>query len=103
VCSCAVFFFQAEHGLRDRNVTGVQTCALPILVLINSFDILELFRTYTILLHKALALFVKLEMKNCPNAKFSGFGFFLLLHKLLRESCISPCKNRRYNSQYALQ
>src|SRR5437867_8128992 len=27
------FFFQAEDGIRDRTVTGVQTCALPI-----SFD-----------------------------------------------------------------
>src|SRR5207248_7230890 len=25
-----VFFFQAEDGIRDRTVTGVQTCALPI-------------------------------------------------------------------------
>src|SRR5438094_2609960 len=25
------FFFQAEDGIRDRTVTGVQTCALPIL------------------------------------------------------------------------
>src|SRR5699024_11243082 len=24
------FFFPAEDGIRDRNVTGVQTCALPI-------------------------------------------------------------------------
>src|SRR5699024_11551389 len=24
------FFFQAEDGIRARNVTGVQTCALPI-------------------------------------------------------------------------
>src|SRR5699024_12004748 len=28
----AIFFFQAEDGIRDRNVTGVQTCALPISV-----------------------------------------------------------------------
>src|SRR5437867_1797417 len=28
---CALlFFFQAEDGIRDRTVTGVQTCALPI-------------------------------------------------------------------------
>src|SRR5260370_5113939 len=27
------FFFQAEDGIRDSSVTGVQTCALPILVL----------------------------------------------------------------------
>src|SRR5438094_10285901 len=26
------FFFQAEDGIRDRTVTGVQTCALPILL-----------------------------------------------------------------------
>src|SRR5699024_6535938 len=28
------FFFQAEDGIRDRNVTGVQTCALPILAFV---------------------------------------------------------------------
>src|SRR3712207_9254667 len=26
-----IFFFQAEDGIRDIGVTGVQTCALPIL------------------------------------------------------------------------
>src|SRR5207344_3074628 len=26
------FFFQAEDGIRDADVTGVQTCALPIFV-----------------------------------------------------------------------
>src|SRR5256885_17200974 len=31
-CCCVlfVFFFQAEDGIRDYKVTGVQTCALPI-------------------------------------------------------------------------
>ena len=27
-----VFFLQAEDGIRDYDVTGVQTCALPILI-----------------------------------------------------------------------
>ena len=27
---CYFFFFQAEDGIRDYKVTGVQTCALPI-------------------------------------------------------------------------
>src|SRR5690606_16335165 len=31
-----VFFFQAEDGIRDFHVTGVQTCALPILGLVLS-------------------------------------------------------------------
>src|SRR5260370_2407270 len=29
--SLLFFFFQAEDGIRDSSVTGVQTCALPIL------------------------------------------------------------------------
>src|SRR5436305_7072164 len=31
------FFFQAEDGIRDADVTGVQTCALPISVSAWSF------------------------------------------------------------------
>src|SRR3712207_8345812 len=29
-CDIIFFFFQAEDGIRDIGVTGVQTCALPI-------------------------------------------------------------------------
>src|SRR5256886_9005491 len=32
VCPLIFFFFQAEDGIRDLTVTGVQTCALPIYV-----------------------------------------------------------------------
>src|SRR5437660_11615478 len=31
------FFFQAEDGIRDGHVTGVQTCALPISIAGNGF------------------------------------------------------------------
>src|SRR5438093_7240991 len=34
------FFFQAEDGIRDWSVTGVQTCALPIFAL-NDANIFE--------------------------------------------------------------
>src|SRR5690625_6674479 len=44
------FFFQAEDGIRDGHVTGVQTCALPILVLYEtglSFkDILQIYEDF---------------------------------------------------------
>src|SRR5437016_14665802 len=40
-----VFFFQAEDGIRDWSVTGVQTCALPIYVAgsidLKGLDVLE--------------------------------------------------------------
>src|SRR5690554_7402321 len=32
------FFFQAEDGIRDADVTGVQTCALPICKLIAELE-----------------------------------------------------------------
>src|SRR5437773_1896503 len=35
------FFFQAEDGIRDRDVTGVQTCALPISIAVE--DVLDRF------------------------------------------------------------
>ena len=34
-----LFFFQAEDGIRDDLVTGVQTCALPILFTIGSMRV----------------------------------------------------------------
>src|SRR2546422_5583655 len=40
----AIFFFQAEDGIRDVAVTGVQTCALPIWDQLRVGDALELRR-----------------------------------------------------------
>src|SRR2546426_5171771 len=39
------FFFQAEDGIRDYKVTGVQTCALPIFR--EGFDELETLKRYS--------------------------------------------------------
>src|SRR5690606_40061972 len=36
------FFFQADDGIRDFHVTGVQTCALPILSSTQEFNRLSL-------------------------------------------------------------
>src|SRR3712207_5655815 len=36
--SIVVFFFQAEDGIRDIGVTGVQTCALPIFAAVSDFN-----------------------------------------------------------------
>ena len=33
-CFAFCFFFQAEDGIRDYDVTGVQTCALPIFYMV---------------------------------------------------------------------
>src|SRR2546422_2701996 len=36
-----VFFFQAEDGIRDVAVTGVQTCALPIYAILAAAKLKE--------------------------------------------------------------
>src|SRR6267154_1408454 len=41
----AFFFFQAEDGIRDGRVTGVQTCALPISVDFDSNGRRDLLRS----------------------------------------------------------
>ena len=38
---CMFFFFQAEDGIRDRLVTGVQTCALPIYELVINLPLTQ--------------------------------------------------------------
>src|SRR5205823_8708722 len=35
------FFFQAEDGIRDKLVTGVQTCALPICVVRRAISVVK--------------------------------------------------------------
>src|SRR5699024_3841702 len=45
------FFFQAEDGIRDRNVTGVQTCALPIFgAFAQSYSICGNSRTFSFII-----------------------------------------------------
>src|SRR5690606_40200427 len=39
-----LFFFQAEDGIRDFHVTGVQTCALPIFVAGHALALLAFSR-----------------------------------------------------------
>src|SRR5690554_7086560 len=49
------FFFQAEDGIRDADVTGVQTCALPICL--TFIDI----KVYLVHCNKLLATFAKVD------------------------------------------
>src|SRR2546430_9226564 len=51
------FFFQAEDGIRDLTVTGVQTCALPIFatfIIFNTFSIVVAQRLREMALLRAL-------------------------------------------------
>ena len=68
-----MFFFQAEDGIRDVAVTGVQTCALPIYISIapsqhpdrtDAFVIHYVNTDINGILMKAAMLVCKYELKN---------------------------------------
>src|SRR2546430_3766953 len=62
------FFFQAEDGIRDLTVTGVQTCALPILCKI--LQALKLYR-------RSFQRLAPCQFHHHPrNPAFLGFGSF---------------------------
>src|SRR5205085_6751542 len=64
----AVFFFQAEDGIRDLTVTGVQTCALPI-----SFGIFCLSISSRYLIRQCSAAWRKSALtKRWPRPAFSS-------------------------------
>src|SRR5260370_25868200 len=52
------FFFQAEDGIRDSSVTGVQTCALPISMII-------------------CRRLMKIRPRHCPSRAFSMSEHYL--------------------------
>src|SRR2546430_15544222 len=52
MCLVFFFFFQAEDGIRDLTVTGVQTCALPISV--ASLTVLDRHNELRAHIHAAL-------------------------------------------------
>src|SRR5256885_599694 len=64
------FFFQAEDGIRDYKVTGVQTCALPISIAAG-------FRVEAVA--GACALIAGLTASGLPTDEFHFIGF--LPHK----------------------
>src|SRR5690625_6825929 len=52
IASMFFFFFQAEDGIRDGHVTGVQTCALPIANYYgpSSYGIYNVFLSYILII-----------------------------------------------------
>src|SRR2546430_6182253 len=54
-----VFFFQAEDGIRDLTVTGVQTCALPISYVVRPYHLHDF-------LEKVSDLLVEIKVIEAP-------------------------------------
>src|SRR5699024_12152940 len=89
-------------GIRDRNVTGVQTCALPIfrifytlcvfiifvfVIFILNFIIFRICRGFSIIIFSIcfFILFLLTRLKELFNIinKYDLFGFYIALYSLL--------------------
>src|SRR5699024_12073398 len=87
------FFFQAEDGIRYRNVTGVQTCALPILYLpvlnqkIQTTNASYTQRLYFFKKKKNILTFdVKLPRDISINSIYQALNNVTMLNPVLRSS-----------------
>src|SRR5688500_20138009 len=78
MCLC-FFFFQAEDGIRDYKVTGVQTCALPICILHSSL--------FTLHLSIPIANLCQPFRLFTHNSQFTIHNSMGSIHQIGRASC----------------
>src|SRR5699024_11757944 len=82
------FFFQAEDGIRDRNVTGVQTCALPISTSAPSTPVINAFRP--LITHSSPSCFASV----CNKVGSEPAPPSLASSEIGRASCRKECEFR---------
>src|SRR2546430_4528617 len=86
------FFFQAEDGIRDLTVTGVQTCALPILTIIFLLAVVTL-QPFAIYSSARRTVFVLVSLLVCLIPTTIG--------GLLSAIGIADRKSTRLNSSHS--
>src|SRR3712207_8605704 len=99
-----MFFFQAEDGIRDIGVTGVQTCALPISRMIRVWRWTFKVNTLVIALIVLVAMYLLADMwlplgpqnGTLLNLLFVGFIVGMVLLILRSEEHTSELQSRQY-------
>src|SRR5690606_5005407 len=82
-CPRADFFFQAEDGIRDFHVTGVQTCALPIYPELSGDQLVRL-SDQTATLGMSNNYIAHPEVRQHTRGNFPGEGPLRLTPDVLR-------------------
>src|SRR5690606_40551852 len=91
---CFLFFFQAEDGIRDFHVTGVQTCALPISFLASKQRLQNI--SYFIHSAKLVNLF-KPSVFNITAPQINRFDFLRIVSSF--ENDFLSCWNKNNRSE----
>src|SRR5690606_39970149 len=88
------FCFQAEDGIRDFHVTGVQTCALPILIhlLLNRIDVRGRVRAILCLNRQFTnTLKVFIDLIQAAFCSLSNRNSIISVTQIGRASCRETC------------
>src|SRR5699024_12002253 len=95
-----VFCFQAEDGIRDRNVTGVQTCALPILGLYTQYA-MDMDQIIVVPGNHDINFRVKKGNQEIAYADLAAKRNYMDLYEELYKIKIgrASCRERVYNSE----
>src|SRR5699024_12003760 len=93
------FFFQAEDGIRDRNVTGVQTCALPIYAYIENNE-MPFFR-YAMLSYTNCKKVENLDavIGKEPVCKIAVYDAIAAAEHCIKEIGRASCRERTENKE----
>src|SRR6266542_4540598 len=84
------FFFQAEDGIRDATVTGVQTCALPIFRLGEPIEDAEREETFRV----NARVGEEAAVRGDPTARAPGGAFGPKLAQASEDRCRRPLEER---------
>src|SRR3712207_6955044 len=87
-----VFFFQAEDGIRDIGVTGVQTCALPIYDPLDAIlTPLQMPAVVYIAFHLAVEMDLPIRM---PGYRYSTLYTVLVMTRSEERRVGKECRSR---------
>src|SRR5437870_13223912 len=78
------FFFQAEDGIRDGHVTGVQTCALPISL--HAFEVADA-------IHQAIEMPEEERRKRMQRMRQTVAENNIYRWEIGRASCRKECRS----------
>src|SRR5699024_11824426 len=93
------FFFQAEDGIRDRNVTGVQTCALPICFLVKMDGVIILVLR-NLDRNIAAAGYFTFQVSHQLSCEFYSTQLYNHPRRSEERRVGKECRSRRWRYQY---